>query len=126
MTGIRVPAAALAALVAVAVVSGCGSSAPPAGQALAQQACQSSGDRAAALAQQAAKANPRYGQLSTDEQAAAQADAAEESELSDGNASDDSGLGSLVSADGAGSVGTVSGDRILNDCVSLGLAVLKN
>ncbi len=118
--------AVVVGVLSAVLLGGCGSSTPPAGQALAQQACQSSGEQAATLALEAAKANPRYAPLATDEQSAAAADSAEQSELSDGNASDDAGLGSLVAADGAGTAGTASGDTIIEECVSLGLAVQKN
>jgi hypothetical protein len=102
------------------VLAGCGSSAPPAGQAQAAAACKSSGSSAATLASQAAAANPKYATLSVDETALAASEAGQENALSDGNSTDDSGLGALAGADSIGSSGDM---KVLGDCVSLGLSV---
>jgi hypothetical protein len=110
----------LIASVLLAVLAACGSSQPPAGQAQAQAACKSSGSQAATLASQAATANPKYATLSADESALASREATQENELSDGNPSDDSGLGALAGADSIGDSGDM---KVLSDCVSLGLSV---
>jgi hypothetical protein len=102
------------------VLAGCGSSNPPAGQTQAAAACKSSGSQAATLASQAAAANPKYAALSVDESALATSQAGQENALSDGNSSDDSGLGALAGADSIGSSGDM---KVLSDCVSLGLSV---
>ena len=112
----------LAAL-ALAGATACGSTTPVAGQSLAAKACQSSGTAAAADAAAAAKANPKYAALAADEQADAQQQATQQQELSDGESQDDSGLSGFT---GAESLGTTSGQKVLGDCVSLGLSVIHH
>jgi hypothetical protein len=121
----RVSLASVTGVAALLIaLAGCGgSSAPPAGQALAAKACQSSGTSAATLASQAAAANPRYSTLAVDETAEATSQSGEESELSDGNSSDDNSLGAVA---GAESIGTAGGDKVLSDCISLGLSVVHH
>jgi hypothetical protein len=116
----RIAGTFVAAAAALFLLAGCGSSAPPAGQAQAAQACQSSGSAAATLASQAAALNTKYATLATDEKADAAGQATTENELSDGNSGDDSGLGSLA---GTESIGTGGGVKVITDCVSLGLSV---
>ena len=105
----------------VCVVAGCGgSSPPPAGQSQAAAACAGSGTQAASDASQAASLNARYATLSADEAALASSESTEDNELSDGNSTDDSGLGALA---GANSLGSSAGIKVISDCVSLGLSV---
>jgi len=111
----------LVVLLGMVAATGCGSQSPPAGQSLAAQACQASGATAAADAAQAARLNHKYATLAADEQTVASQQATQEQELSDGESQDDSGLGSLTNAE---SLGTTSGQRVLADCVSLGLSVI--
>lgn len=113
----------LLALLSVLGVTGCGSHTPPAGQSLAAQACQSSGATAAADAAQAARLNQKYAGLAADERTDEAEQATQQQELSDGESQDDSGLGSLTNAE---SLGTTSGQRVLADCVSLGLSVIHH
>jgi hypothetical protein len=103
-----------------AAMTACGSSAPPAGQSQAQAACLAFGAQAAQDAQQAASLNSKYATLSVDEAASAASQGQTSSELSDGNPSDDSGLGALA---GTTSLGTGGGIKVISDCVSLGLSV---
>jgi hypothetical protein len=116
----RTTVLAAVAAVSLAVLSGCGSSTPPAGEPDAAKACASSGTQAASLASQAAALNPRYATLAADEQADAASEATTQDELSDGSSGDDSGLGALA---GSESMGTGGGIKVISDCVSLGLPV---
>jgi hypothetical protein len=97
------------------VATACGHSPPPPGQALAQQACKSSGTQAALMAAQAASANPKYSTLAADENALAANETQTQNELSDG--SDNSGL---VGAEGIGTPGSV---KVITDCTELGFPV---
>ena len=115
----RLSVTMLATSTLLVVLAGCGSSAPPAGHALAAQACQSGGATAASLASQAAAANSLYATLSADEHANAATEAGEEAEQSDGSG-DDSGLGSLSNAENLGSTGSI---KVISDCAKLGLPV---
>jgi hypothetical protein len=111
----------LLGLATAAIVAGCGgSSAPPAGQVLAQQACQSSGSPAADLAARAAQQNATYATLAADEAAYAQQQATQAQSVMDGNPADDSSIGALTAQTG---LGTASGQRVLAECVRLGLRV---
>ncbi len=98
-------------------LTGCGHSAPVAGKALAQQACLGSGAQAAADAAQAARLNPAYATLASDEASLAGNESQQNAELSDGTSSDNSGLTSTTA------IGTSGGIKVLTDCVSLGLSV---
>jgi outer membrane murein-binding lipoprotein Lpp len=113
----------IAAGVAGLLLAGCGNSSPPAGQSDAASACRSGGAQAARLAAQAAATNPKYDTLSVDERALAANEQVQNNELSDGNPSDDSGLGALTGAD---SVGSSADLKVLSDCVSLGLPVVHH
>lgn len=107
-------------LVALAL-SACGaSSAPPAGQVQAAAACKTGGSQAATLASQAAAVNPKYATLAADEHALAANEATQQNVLSDGNSTDDSGLGDLT---GANALGSPASLKVLSDCTSLGLSV---
>lgn len=110
---------------AALALTACGSK-PVAGEALAQQAClaaQQSAPQAAQDASQAAAANPKYDTLSADVAALAAQEGQQDSELSDGDSSDDSGLGALANAD---SLGSGSDFKVITDCVSLGLSVTQH
>jgi hypothetical protein len=121
LTVVRTVQLAAAAVLSAAALAGCGgSSNPPAGHALAAEACQTGGQQAATLASQAAAANPAFATLSADEAALAANEQQQNSELSDGNSSDDSGLGSLAGADALGSTGDI---KVISDCTRLGLSV---
>jgi hypothetical protein len=105
------------------LLAGCGSSAKlMPGESEAAAACQSSGVHAAALAAHAAAVNPRFAVLGADEGALAATEANQETELSDGSGSDDSGLGALA---GASAVGSGADNKVIADCVALGLPVAK-
>jgi len=114
-----VPIVAALALSAV-LLGGCGSSNPIAGHSLAADACRSSGQQAATLASRAAAQNSTYATLSADEAALLASERSQTGELSDGNGSDDSGLGAL---EGADSIGSGSDIKVISDCTSLGLPV---
>jgi hypothetical protein len=104
------------------VLAGCGgSSTPPAGHDLAAQACQSGGPQAAALASQAATANPVYATLSVDESARAATESGEVAEQSDPSGGDNSGLGSLATEENLGSASSI---KVLTDCTKLGLPIV--
>jgi hypothetical protein len=117
---VRIERVLALSVISLALVAGCGSSKPPAGQPQAAAACKSSGATAATDAAQAAALNPTYQTLATDEQADAASQATTANELSDGSSSDDSGLGALA---GSESLGTGGGIKVITDCVSLGLSV---
>jgi hypothetical protein len=104
------------------VAAGCGGGSHPDGAgALAARACQTHGADAASLADQAATKDPTFATLAADERAAAAAQSQQQGVLSDGDAGDDSSTAALV---GSQSLGTTAGQRVLNDCVALGLTVL--
>lgn len=106
------------------LLAGCGSSSKLVpGQSEAAAACQSGGVHAAALAAHAAAVNPRFAVLSADEGALAATEANQESELSDGSGSDDSGLSALA---GATAIGSGADNKVLADCVALGLPVVEH
>lgn len=107
----------------LALLSSCGGSQPPAGHPQAAAACQTSGAQAATLADQAASLNPAYSSLALDEHSLLAGEATQTGELSDGNSTDDSGLGALA---GANSVGNSADIKVLGDCVSLGLSVTQH
>jgi hypothetical protein len=77
--------------------------------------------QAASLAQDAASQNSRFAGLAADEQSAAANDQSLTAAQSDGN--DDDDLGALVKSE---SLGTSSGQKVLGDCVDLGLSVLHH
>ena len=103
------------------IVAGCGGSKPVAGKALAQQACLATGQQAAALAAQAAAANPQaFSALSADEAALAAQDATRVAGAMTGDPSDDSALAAIGQSDGVGSGAEI---KVMEDCVSHGLSV---
>ncbi|HEX3822880.1 MAG TPA: hypothetical protein VHV79_00260 [Mycobacteriales bacterium] len=108
----------------VVLLAGCGGDGGAAklvpGQSDAAAACQAQGVHAAGLATDAAAQNPLYAALAADEGALAATQANQESELSDGDSTDDNGLGSLAGGETAGSS---AGVKVVSDCVSLGLPV---
>jgi hypothetical protein len=117
----RISAVALV-LLATLVLTGCGSSTVEPGKSEAAAACKTSGVRAAALAAHAAAVNPKFAVLSVDEGALAASEANQEGELSDGSGSDDSGLGALS---GALAIGSTADNKVLSDCVALGLPIVS-
>jgi hypothetical protein len=112
---------AAAAAASLVLISGCGggsaSSVVP-GHADAAAACQSQGVHAAGLATDAAAQNPLFAPLAADEAALAATQANQESELSDGDSTDDNGLGTLTTA---GTAGTSANFKVVTDCATLGL-----
>jgi hypothetical protein len=111
----------IVAVAAVAVLSGCGGSTLVAGKSLAQQACLGSGQQAASYAAQAAAANPQaYSTLSADVAALATQDASRVAGATDGDPSDDAGLGAIAAADGVGSGAYIN---VMTDCIKAGLSV---
>jgi hypothetical protein len=64
--------------------------------------------------------NPKYSTLAADENTLAASESTQQGELSDGNATDDSGLGDLA---GANALGSPASMKVLGDCTSLGLSV---
>lgn len=115
---------AAASAVSLVLLAGCGGSATVVpGKAAAASACQTGGVHAAALAAHAAAVNPEYAVLAADEGALAATEANQETELSDGSPSDDSGLSALAGADAIGSTGDM---KVISDCVALGLPVAKH
>jgi uncharacterized lipoprotein NlpE involved in copper resistance len=115
---------AVAACLTTLIVAGCGAGKPIAGKALAQQACLATGQQAAALAAQAAAANPQaYSSLSADEAALAAQEASRVAGAYDGDPSDDSGLGTIAQYDSAGSGASI---KVMTDCMTHGLSVTKH
>jgi hypothetical protein len=111
-----------ASFAALMLAAGCGSGASKVvpGASDAAAACKSGGVHAAALAAHAAAVNPTYAILAADEGALAATEANQQTELSDGTGTDDSGLSALT---GATAVGSGAGDKVLRDCVALGFPV---
>jgi hypothetical protein len=107
------------------LVAGCGagSSTLVPGQSEAASACSSGGVHAAAMAAHAAAVNPKFAVLAADEGALAATEANQESELSDGTSTDDSGLGALA---GSEAVGSSADTKVMSDCLALGLPVTKH
>jgi hypothetical protein len=106
---------------ALALVAGCGSSAAAKivpGQTDAAAACQAQGVHAAGLATDAAAQNPLYAVLAADEGALAATEANQESELSDGDSTDDSGTTALTGVTADGSTAKI---KVVTDCATLGL-----
>lgn len=103
------------------VVAGCGGGSSPSGPGaleLAQQACNAHGQQAADLAAQAAKLDPKYQQLASDEQALASNLAAQQAGAAGGDTGDINGI--------TGQSGTGSGSsyQVLLDCKNVSLSLL--
>jgi hypothetical protein len=109
------------ALVAVAAVSGCGGGHPvSSGQSDAASACRGAGSAAALAATRAAAVNPSYATLAADENAVAASESTQVTDLSDGTATDDAGAGALAASL---DLGSAARQKVIADCVALGLPV---
>ena len=109
------------AFVAAAAVSGCGGGhAITPGQADAAAACRGSGSAAALAATKAAAVNPGFSTLAADENALAASESTQVADLSDGTTADDAGTGALASGL---DLGSAARQKVIADCVSLGLPV---
>ena len=111
---------AAALILSSLVVAGCGSGSKgptgPSAYQLASEACQGTGPAAAALAAQAARLDPNYTQLATDEQALQANIAAQQQGTSDEE--DLTGVGGEVGN------GTGSSAQVLADCAHLARSVI--
>jgi len=109
--------------VAVVALTGCGGGhAITPGESEAAAACRGSGASAAAAATRAAAVNPSYATLAADENAVAAGEAVQVGNLSDGDAGDDAGVDALASSI---DIGTVARQKVIADCVNLGLPVAR-
>jgi hypothetical protein len=100
------------------LVAGCGGSSGGSGPSaynFAFQACQNHGAAAASLAARAAKLDPKYQQLATDEAAAAQ------NQALTGSGSDDADQSGLT---GLAGTGTGSSTQVLDDCAHLATSLI--
>jgi hypothetical protein len=113
----------LSVLFAAAVLAGCGGHAFTPGKADAAAACKGSGSAAALAATKAAAVNPSYTTLAADENALAASESTQSADLSDGTASDDAGVGTIAAGVGLGSAAQ---QKVIADCVSLGLPVVQH
>lgn len=114
--GLLVPSVAI---FLAAVVAGCGGGhAFSPGQAEAAAACRGSGSAAALAATKAAAVNPSFATLAADENALAASESTQVSDLSDG--SSDSSTAALVAGV---DLGSAARQKVIADCVSLGLPV---
>jgi hypothetical protein len=117
----RIGLLAAGAAASLVLLSGCGSSAAGKivpGQPDAAAACQAQGVHAAGLATDAAAQNPLYAALAADEGALAATEANQESELSDGDSTDDSANSALAGVTADGSTAKI---KVVSDCATLGL-----
>ena len=110
-------------LCAAAALVGCGGHAITPGQSDAAAACKGSGSAAALAATKAAAVNPSYATLAADENALAASTSNPEADLSDGTGSDDAGVSAIAAGVGLGSAAQ---QKVVADCVSLGLPVVQH
>lgn len=119
-TAIRWVGTALAAV----TLAGCGGGhASTPGKADAAAACRGSGSPAATAATKAAAVNPSYATLAADENALAAGESSQAADLSDGDPSDDAGVGSVASAV---ELGSPARQKVIADCFQLGLPVVQH
>ena len=114
------PAALLLAV--AATTAGCGGHAFTPGKSDAAAACKGSGSAAALAATKAAAVNPSYATLAADENALAAGESTQTADLSDGTASDDAGVGAIAAGV---DLGSAAQQKVIADCVSLGLPVVQ-
>jgi hypothetical protein len=115
-------ALAVAAIVTAAATACGGGHAITPGQDQAAAACRSSGTAAALAATRAAAVNPAFATLAADENALATSQAPQVADLSDGDPADDAGVGAVAAGVGLGSPAQ---QRVIADCMNLGLPVAK-
>lgn len=109
--------------VTAAVATACaGGHAITPGQDQAALACQSTGTTAALAATRAAAVNPAFAPLAADENALATSQAPQVADLSDGDPTDDASVGAVAAGVGLGSPAQ---QKVIADCMNLGLPVTK-
>ena len=109
----------LAALVATGIAACGGGHAFTPGQADAQAACTGAGSQAAVAAARAAAKNPAFSTLAADETALEASDSTQAASLNDG-----SGDATAVAA--GIDIASPARQKVIADCVSLGLRVTPN
>ena len=120
----RTLASSLAGVAAAATIAGCGGShALTPGQADAAAACRESGSAAALAATKAAAVNPGFSALAADENTLAASESTQSAEISDGITADDANAGAVAAGVDIGSAGR---QKVVADCVALGLPVTQN
>jgi hypothetical protein len=108
---------------AVGAMTACGGGhAITPGQSDAAAACRGSGSAAALAATKAAAVNPGFSTLAADENALAAGESPQASDLSDGDPSDDAGVGAVASAV---DLGSAARQKVIADCFQLGLPVAQ-
>lgn len=111
-------------VMAVGVAAGCGGGhALTPGQADAAAACRGTGSAAALAATKAAAVNPGFSTLAADENALAASEAPQVTDLSDGDPNDDASVGAVAAGV---DLGSPARQKVIADCVNLGLPVTKN
>ena len=110
-------------LVAAAATACGGGHALTPGQDQAAIACRSTGTTAALAATRAAAVNPAFATLAADENALATSQAPQVADLSDGDPTDDADVGAVAAGVGLGSAAQ---QKVIADCMNLGLPVTKN
>ena len=114
--------AGLAVTSTALILMGCGGHAITPGESDAAAACSGSGAAAAAAATRAAAVNPGYSTLAADTTAVAAGESTQVSNLSDGDPDDDAGVGALASSL---DIGTAARQKVIADCMELGLPVAR-
>ena len=106
-----------------ALLTGCGGGhAITPGQADAAAACSGSGTAAALAATKAAAVNPGFSTLAADENALAAGESQQVTDLSDGSAADDAGVDAIAAGV---DLGSAVRQKVIADCVALGLPVVQ-
>jgi hypothetical protein len=113
--------AILGGLVWAAAACGSGHALTP-GKSDAAAACRGTGAAAAAAATRAAAVNPGFSTLAADENALAAGEATQIEELSDGDPGDDAGVSATVAGV---DLGSAARQKVIADCVQLGLPVTR-
>lgn len=114
----------MSAAVVILALAGCGGGhAITPGQDQAATACRSTGTAAALAATRAAAVNPAFATLAADENALATSEAPQVADLSDGDPTDDADVGAVAAGVDLGSPGR---QKVIADCMNLGLPVAKN
>ena len=114
---------ALAGLVVAAATACGGGHAITPGQDQAALACRSTGTTAALAATRAAAVNPAFAPLAADENALATSEAPQVADLSTGDPADDADVGAVAAGVDLGSAGR---QKVIADCMNLGLPVTGN
>ena len=110
--------------IVAAVATGCGGGhAFTPGQDQAAAACRGSGSAAALAATKAAAVNPAFSTLAADENALAASQAPQAADISDADPTDDASVGAVAAGV---TLGSEAQQKVIHDCINLGLPVTHN